>query len=1194
MRIKRLELCGFKSFVDSTILEFSSGISGIVGPNGCGKSNLVDALRWVLGEQSAKRLRGDAMEDVIFNGTASGHGPAGMAEVSLLLENEEPPVPIEEPSEIYRQLREVPEIQVTRRYFRSGESEYLINNRPCRLKDVTELFLGTGVGTKAYAMIEQGRVDQLVNAKPEDIRLFIEEAAGTTLYRDRRLAAERKMERTRDNLARVSDILQEIERNIAFYRRLAKRAEQYRLCQQEMRAVELQLGRRKLDRLQTELAAIEERRTALRGREAGLGTTVERLDAQREAARRGLESADAELRNRQSALFEIRSARERAQTRLEMLEREDSEGREQLQRIERDREHTDARIAELRAEIGQRRQALEDLGGKNDEGERRLAASLGEVAAEERQVAALGDEVEQAKTENVECQRTEAEIHNRVRAAEERAAARRQRRAELAAEIDATEGEVARLSAESARIADEHAGLEGRIAVTREESTRITRSLSELRAEKAASDRSSLAAATALAEEQSRLRAAEEMERGYGRYHEGVRAVMRKHAERPNGVLNLVAQVIDTPPEFEKAVAAVLGERLQYVVVRTPQDARDVIRELKDDDAGRSSFIPMEPRRPHGGDPGAAASPRDGFTGLLDVVRVEEGYGALAEALLGDTVVVDDLDRGLEMWRRNGRWRTLVTRDGEVVHPDGAVSGGSSGPYEESLLAQRREIRRLRVAVERIEFEVADLEKRCVERADELAAVERRTTVVEESLRASTIEGVTLGKDAERISRDLERARVTLARARGEDQRLEEELARIVEEGARDGEAVRTIAAERARGDERRRAAESALAARRSDLEAKSRGATEAKIALVRAREQEEALRQGLEQMSAQCLDLEQRVERLRHEGETIRTRATSRAAERQALGAALERNAAEEEERKEEFDHSCTVADALRSGIEDSERALTETRSELDRVRQERGAQDLAFAEHDMRREHTVTTIQERYQIDLAGVAIEEGEEADLEARLQGLQQKVDRMDRSTIGLEAMEELGPMEERREFLANQKVDLERSIADLQKTISNLNRMSRDRFAETFAAVNEKFQETFPKLFSGGRARLMLTDESDLMETGVDIEVQPPGMNLRALSLLSGGQKALTAVSLIFSLFMCRPSPFCVLDEVDAPLDDANIDRFNRMVKEMGYDSQFLIITHNQRTMEAADRLYGVTMQEPGVSKIVSVRLQSAA
>ncbi|MBI2963356.1 MAG: chromosome segregation protein SMC [Deltaproteobacteria bacterium] len=1190
MRIKRLELCGFKSFVEPTSLEFSKGISGIVGPNGCGKSNLVDALRWVLGEQSAKRLRGDAMEDVIFNGTDSGRGPAGMAEVSLLLENEQPAVEIEEPSEICRRLRDAAEIQVTRRYFRSGESEYLINHRPCRLKDVTELFLGTGVGTKAYAMIEQGRVDQLVNARPEDIRLFIEEAAGTTLYRDRRLAAERKMERTRDNLARVSDILQEVDRNIVFYRRLAKRAEQYRQCQQELRTVELQLARRRLERLERGIAEIAERRRALCGRESELGAAIERLEGEREAARRQLDAAQRDLQARQGALFEVRTARERAQARLEMIEREEVESRAQTDRVGRDREETGARIAELRAAAEQRARTLEEWSAKNREGEQRLAACLGDVAAEERQVAALDGEVERAKTENVEVQRAESELRNRLHAARERESERRRRREQLAAEIAAGEAEVGRLAAELARMTADRSGLEERVASATEEASRVARDVAELRAEKASIEQASLAAAAALAEAESRLAAAEEVERGFGRYHEGVRAVMRRHAERPNGILNLVAQVIDTPPEFEKAVAAVLGERLQYVVVRTPQDAREAIRELKASGAGRSNFIPVEPRRPQRAEAAPAA---ERCTGLLDVVRVEEGYGPLAESLLGDAVLVDSLDHGLELWQRNGRWRTLVTLEGEVVYADGVVSGGSAGPYEERLLAQRREIRRLREEVERLARELADLEQRRSERAAALAAAERRSGTVDEARRTLLIERVTLGKDAERLAEDSSRARRTLERARGEDRRLEEEIAALVEGAAENERALLAAAARLASGDERRRAAEAELADRRGSLDAKNGAAMELKIALVRAREQEEALRQGQEQMRAQCRELERRLGQLEADAEASLARARGRGAERLELAAALERNAAEEAARAADVERGRAGAEALRQGLEASEHDLAGLRGELDRVRQERGGQDLAYAEHDMRREHTIGGIRERYQLELAEVTIDEAVEEEIEARFQTLQQKIDRMDRATVGLEAMEELGSMEERRAFLAKEKADLERAIADLQRTISNLNRMSRDRFAEAFAAVDEKFQQTFPRLFRGGRARLVLTDESDLMETGVDIHVQPPGMNLRTLSLLSGGQKALTAVSLIFSLFMCRPSPFCVLDEVDAPLDDANIDRFNEIVTDMGAGSQFLIITHNQRTMEVADRLYGVTMEEPGVSKIVSVRLQTA-
>jgi len=518
------------------------------------------------------------------------------------------------------------------------------------------------------------------------------------------------------------------------------------------------------------------------------------------------------------------------------------------------------------------------------------------------------------------------------------------------------------------------------------------------------------------------------------------------------------------------------------------------------------------------------------------------------------------------------------------------VSGGSSAPSEERLLAQRREIRRLRVEAERLAGEAADLDKRRAERAAELGGTERRASALEETLRALAIEHVTVEKDAERVAQDQSRCHAALERAQSEEHRLGEELAAIVQEIADVEQAIAEAASARGRGDERRRGLEAELSARRAALEADNAGATELKISLAQSREKEQALRQGLEQMKRQSRELEQRLQQLAAEAEVLAARTASRTGEQASLRAALEQSAAEEQARLAGFEESRATEENLGREIDTAERGLSDARAGLDAARQERATCDVASAERGAHREHAITGMRERYQVELAEVPIEDGDEAELEARCRALQQKVDRMDRSTIGLEAMEELGSMESRREFLDKEKADLERSVADLQKTIANLNRMSRDRFAETFAAVNDKFQETFPKLFRGGRARLAFTDENDLMETGVDIHVQPPGMNLRALSLLSGGQKALTAVSLIFSLFMCRPSPFCVLDEVDAPLDDANIDRFNQIVTDMGHDSQFLIITHNQRTMEMADRLYGVTMEEPGVSKIVSVRL----
>ncbi|MGH7818198.1 MAG: chromosome segregation protein SMC, partial [Candidatus Binatia bacterium] len=469
-----------------------------------------------------------------------------------------------------------------------------------------------------------------------------------------------------------------------------------------------------------------------------------------------------------------------------------------------------------------------------------------------------------------------------------------------------------------------------------------------------------------------------------------------------------------------------------------------------------------------------------------------------------------------------------------------------------------------------------------------------RADALEESLRERSMERVALDKDGERVRESLSRTRGQADRLRQEASALEEEIAALGADVAAAQAAIAETGDDRRRRDEERRALETGLSARRDAVESRSRATTEIRVELARVLEKEESLRDGLARVESQSGELDQRLADLEGESESLAHRAGARTEERQALRVALEANRGEETRIAAAFEESRARTSALREAIDRAETQLAAGRAELDRIRSERSERDLAYAEKSMRRDHVESAIAERYQLTLAEVTREPGEEAELEARVQELQGKVDRIDRSQVGIEAAGELAEAEQRRDFLVTQKADLEASVADLQKTIASLNRASRDRFAETFAAVNEKFQETFPKLFRGGRGRLVFTDESNLLETGVDIQVQPPGMNLRTLSLLSGGQKALTAVSLIFSLFLHRPSPFCVLDEVDAPLDDANIDRFNQMVREMGEESQFLLITHNKRTMEVAETLYGVTMEEPGVSKIVSVRFQRAA
>ena len=1190
MKIRKLELSGFKSFVDPTILELSTGISAIVGPNGGGKSNLVDALRWVLGEQSPSRLRGGAMEDVLFNGSAH-RGPVGMAEVSLLLENDGWLAGDELPEA----LRDVAEILVTRRYFRSGESEYLINRRPCRLKDITGLFLGTGAGTRAYSLIEQGKVDQLVTAKPEEIRLFIEEVAGTTRYRSCRIAAERKLERTRDNLYRANDMLREIDRSIAIFQRMAKRPEQYRRLQEELRHVELQLGRRRRDRLTAEIDAAEGRYKTLHGRDRALGSSIESLEGERVTARRDLAALEEELRGQQEVFFDLRSRRERSEARLEILDRDSASAGERVLRLEgelaqlverstRASEESGALEADLAALVEQRR----IRGGE-------LEASLQSASTEEAGLARLGDMLEGAKNEIVELLSREAELRNRISAVEQREGERRAEGDRLAEELRTLGADVVRRASDLERIVSRRSEIESRFDVLERQLEGARGRAEASRSQREALEQAGVALARSLAEAESRLEGAEEVERGFSRYQEGVRTIMQRHQERPNGVLDLVARVLEAPPEVERAVAAVLGARLQYVIVRRPKDACEAIEELHSLGAGRSSFVPMESV---GGasisSSGVVPEHLAGGPRLIDLIRVEEGYVSLAEKLLGDAVLVDDLPAALELHRKNGVARTVVTRDGSVFRPDGVISGGSEAPYEEQILAHGREVRRLRDDLTRLLGEQSALELRHGEVAREAAAGAAYLEALEAERRELAPARVGIQKDEERARDGL--ARVGGQKERGEAGKVRieteiEELGTVLLE-SRAGLVEAITTRERLQRD--RSGLDQSLTDRRVALELRTRAATDLKVELAQLAEKESRLRETIERLHGLKTELEDRSTAIEEEIRDLGERATSAAGEADGLRVTLE------DTRRREGEHGTTVeaarakATERRDRIDELERRLEAARAELDDIRSTRSGVELQRAEKAMHRDALEAEIRERYEFDLATVEIEVADEDDLASRFEHLRDRVDRLGASKMGMEAVGELEEEQKRREFLLTQKTDLESSVANLQKTIASLNRASRDRFTETFDAVNGKFQETFPKLFHGGHARLQFTDESNLLESGVDIQVQPPGMKLRTLSLLSGGQKALTAVSLMFSLFLCRPSPFCVLDEADAPLDDANIDRFNGIVSEMGQDSQFLLITHNKRTMEVADTLYGVTMEEPGVSKIVSVRFQRAA
>ncbi len=1209
--------------MERTVLEFPRGITGVVGPNGCGKSNIVDALRWVLGEQSAKHLRGQTMEDVIFAGNER-YGPLGAAEVTITFDNDGSLEHIEAESvddepDIAAALKDVPEIEVTRRLYRSGESEYQINGRPCRLRDITELFLGTGVGTKAYSIIEQGRVGQIVGAKPEELRLFIEEAAGTTLYRSRKLAAERKIERTRNNLLRVSDIVQELERQAGSLKRQVRGAVRYK----ELKAAEEELdGRLTLHKLRTVSARAEAAKAELNdvaARDATLRAAVDASTRARDETRaRGAEN-EREAEAAQRAYYESKA-------RLSHLEQERRHLSDRVEELGTACEHGGVELAEVEsrlaacaddervvlAEAEEHRRRLEKVAGEREAAE----SSAGEVDA---RLARLSGELEESKSALVDALARRASLTNERSTNERSRQEIKARKQRLTDEGDSLDTLVARLDSDviAAQEKVERIGRELEEAAGGKESAAVE--LEEVLTARTMSERALQAARGEVSGLDSRLRSLRELNEGFVGYGEGVRAFMSNGGVERTGAVGVIADVLEIESGYERAVAAVLQERLQYVIVPDSDAGIVGAAYLRETGAGRASFIPRNPRRT---DEGTAPVPT-GFSALSGHVRAKDGYGDTVAQLMSGVVVAQSLEEATSAWRDNGTHHTFVTQEGEILDAAGVVTGGSGRPLDEGILVRRSELRGIeadlltaRAHSERAAHEVSTVDVRATALSDQVAGLDREVHEL-------TVAKVGAEGDAELQRQNLGRTQERRAAVASEISAYDREYAGI---GERDRELVRELeeAAEEIRqrerlleqgGDERSRL-ESERKSRAAALETLRVGEAETRQKRESCEMRLASVRQSAADFTSRRDSLKTRLERDRRDVE--------HAGERLAAPD-LNLDSAQEAVKASQAAHQAAqdFVESIRAELAVIQARLDETLAEIEHVRDARGSVELKLKECDLERQSIEDAARERMgdaldtllrsesvpaaaaaataaqpedaaataaqPEDAAATAAQPIEDASaMEALLEKTRESLRRLGVVNVG--AVDELEELEGRLLELTSQRDDLDQSIEGLRGTISRLNRLSRQRFKQTFDSVNGIFEKTFPKLFQGGRAWLTLTDEANLLETGVEIFVQPPGKKLGNLNLLSGGEKALTAVSLIFSLFLHKPSPFCVLDEVDAPLDDANIGRFAGMVGEMCERSQFVIITHNKRTMETCDMLYGVTMREPGISKIVSVEM----
>jgi chromosome segregation protein len=1188
MRIRRLDIVGFKSFMDKTVVAFDEGVTGVVGPNGCGKSNVADAIRWVLGEQSARHLRGRSMEDVIFNGSES-KPPLSMAEVMLTFENDRP-------SELPVQYQGFGEITVGRRLFRSGESEYLVNGVAARLLDVNDIFFGSGIGRTAYSIIEQGRIGQIVSARAEDRRAIIEEAAGITKYKRRREAAERKLEATQQNLMRVADIVTELGKQLESLNRQARKAEKYKALRARIRELELRAAAARYLELSATRRAAEERLATLRAEDLELSARVAELEGGIEADRARAAESDARLGELTSKEHELASAARVSEVSVEAAARELEQIAErtgaQAAEVEALKDQAEALAAERDALLRQR----DDLQSLVTSDEGRLGNA--EVALREagREQGALQGEADRSRAGSATAL-SEAAGHKSQLAQIER------QRLDVRGRID-------RLRAEGDDLAHRASQLDGarskhveHLGHTRQLKLRLDEQrgaqedlLERTRAEFIQNEAKLITLREELGDKRSRLQSLLEIVRNYEGYGRGVRSLMTRAGlgeARDKGIFGLVADVVSAPADYENAVEAVLGERLQYVIVESHSQGVEAIDYLKTAAEGRASLIPMARLREEAGEAAGPDRSHPGFVAAcLDVVRFDPSYEKVARFLLGDAVIVRDLPSALEIWQQTAEKRTLVTLDGEVLDPSGVVTGGPLEGEGHGALQRRREVQELEETVRGFEAEFSLAQERHRTLQARLLQLEAALKSLDKDGREKELALLEEEKDLARVGEELERVAGRMGQLDVERSQLEEALAGLAREEEEHRVAAATADADAARSEERAREAMARLEAVKAHGDVLTAELMNLKVKVAADAERREGIGSALKRVD----DARREVDECRGRIFAALSEANARAAE---LRGRLEGNrldlgrlgedlvAVREQLTGARADHEALVA-ASRA----RETEARELRGRTEGVREGISEASLTGREQALELAHLEEQTRERCQAELkwevSRFHLEKPPGEPEREELESLKGQAERM--GAINLTAIEEYDDLAKRHTFMSEQKTDLERSMADLKSAIVKINRASRERFQETFDRVNEKFQAVFPRLFAGGRAGLVLTQPEGDGEAGVEIFAQPPGKKLQSVNLLSGGEKALTAVSLIFAIFLIKPTPFCLLDEVDAPLDDANVGRYNEMVKEMSRTSQFILITHNKRTMEMVDTLYGVTMEEPGVSKLVSVRL----
>ncbi len=1183
MYLKRLELQGFKSFADKTILEFKPGITSVIGPNGSGKSNISDAIRWVLGEQSMKSLRGAKSEDIIFAGTQSRKS-LGFAEVSIVIDNSDAKLPIE-----------YSEVTVTRKLYRNGETGYFINKTPCRLKDILELFMDTGIGKDGYSIIGQGKIDEILSNKSEDRRHIFEEAAGIVKYRTRKQESEKKMEQTKLNLLRINDILTEIEGNIEPLKAQSEKAKQYLNLREELKNIEVGLFVYNINTYKEKLEQIikdEEIMTAQRNTENEKLTSIQSL---KDSLKQELDEITTQIEQMQNIGFE-------STNKIEKINSEIGISKERIQNNITNKERLESEIKELRIRI----QELQEEEKQRQEKKANLFQNKEKFE----------EELKQKEKELAKLTKTLSDKELEIEAKKQKIETNTDKKYEVLADINTQEANYENLEKRKKTLKIELENVISELDSTRDNKQELSKKFYEIQSKRnivsnnlqqeTTEKESCMNKIKDFEEEINKLNyqmnmkdarhkfllETEKEKEGYIKSVKELLLDCDKNSQLKKGMHGVLANLISVNKEYELAIEMCLGQALQNVVTETEEDAKKLVEHLRNNNLGRASFLPISSIRGKRIE-NVISNGMKGVIGIAsDLVKCDKKYTQIVLNLLGRTVVVEDMNIGISLAKMNNYSFRIVTLKGDVISSSGSITGGSVATKTVNILGRSREIEELEKEIKKLSKKIEEITLQKQKYLESITEVIEKVAGLEKELQ--DIEIVYAAENQKMVSIEeniykLEQRRDKLKEEELSINKQKEESIKQKEEKEQEVEKLNSEIKSLSEEVEQFATVNKDNQKYIDDL---NFDITNLKISVSSFIESEASIEEFVERIRQEILNNNNNIE---NKNNTL-NQAIKENAELQTkidnLNSEIEQIKAEVNNSSENIEKLKQLRTEKNELLDKKEEEITNQFSILEGLKEQIVKMDFKKTKLEQDIEQLINTLWDEYEItpNNAGEYKKPNNIAQAQKEVSSIREKI--KDLGSINIDSIEEYKKISERYDFMCEQRLDLENTVAKLRKVISEMTQTMEQQFKEKFEIINKNFNEVFIELFGGGKAELILTDEDNVLECGIDIRVQPTGKKLQNMMLLSGGEKAFTAIALLFAILKINPAPFCILDEIEAALDDVNVYRFAEYLKKFSQASQFLVITHRKGTMEVADTVYGVTMEENGISKLLSMKLSS--